>query len=48
LAIAATAQLRGWTVLTRNLRHFSPLEVPALDPFAALPPILHDSLPNAT
>lgn len=38
LAIAATAQLRGWTVLTRNLRHFfAPLGVPALDPFAALP-----------
>ena len=37
LAIAATAQLRGWTVLTRNLRHFGPLSVPALDPFADLP-----------
>jgi predicted nucleic acid-binding protein len=38
LAIAATAQRRGWTVLTRNLRHFSPLGVPTLDPFATLPP----------
>ena len=37
LAIAATADLRGWTVLTRNVRHFSPTGVPALDPFAALP-----------
>lgn len=37
LSIAATAQLRGWTVLTRNLRHFVPLGVLALDPFAALP-----------
>ncbi len=37
LAIAATALCHGWTVLTRNLRHFSPLGVPALDPFAALP-----------
>lgn len=37
LAIAATAQMRGWTVLTRNLRHFAPLGVRALDPFVALP-----------
>ena len=38
LAIAATAQLRGWTVLTRNLRHFTPMGVPAHDPFTVLPP----------
>lgn len=37
LAIAATAQHFGWTVLTRNLRHFTPLGVPAHDPFTALP-----------
>lgn len=37
LVIAATAQIRGWTVLTRNLKHFAPLGVLALDPFAALP-----------
>ena len=37
LAIAATARCHGWSVLTRNLRHFSPLGVPALDPFAGLP-----------
>ena len=37
LAIAATAQARGYTILTRNLRHFVPLEVPALNPFEALP-----------
>ena len=37
LAIAATAQRHGWTVLTRNLMHFVPMGVPALDPFAALP-----------
>lgn len=37
LAIAATAQLHGLTVLTRNLRHFGPLGVPVHDPFAALP-----------
>ena len=38
LVIAATAQHRGWTVLTRNLRHFGPLGVRALDPYAAQPP----------
>ena len=38
LAIAATAQQHGGTVLTRNLRHFDPLGVPVLDPFEALPP----------
>jgi len=27
----------GLTVLTRNLRHFAPLGVPALDPFGELP-----------
>lgn len=38
LIIAATAKGRGLTVLTRNLRHFTPAGVPALDPLAALPP----------
>ena len=37
LAIAATAQAAGCTVLTRNLRHFVVLGVPALDPVEALP-----------
>jgi toxin FitB len=37
LAIAATAQVRGWTVLTRNLRHFRMLGVPSHDPFESLP-----------
>lgn len=37
LVIAATAQTHGCTVLTRNLRHFGPMGVPALDPFEALP-----------
>ncbi|RCS22674.1 type II toxin-antitoxin system VapC family toxin [Phyllobacterium salinisoli] len=37
IAIAATAQVHGLTVLTRNLRHFQPLGVRALDPFDALP-----------
>lgn len=38
LAIAASARRHGVTLLTRNLRHFHPLGVTALDPFAALPP----------
>jgi prevent-host-death family protein len=37
LAIAATAQQNGLTILTRNLRHFGPLGVAALDPFGTLP-----------
>lgn len=37
IAIAATARVHGLTVLTRNLRHFEPLGVRAIDPFAALP-----------
>jgi toxin FitB len=37
LAIAATARCNGWTVLTRNVRHFAPLGVAACDPFVALP-----------
>lgn len=37
LAIAATAASRNLTVLTRNLRHLAPLDVPAMNPFEALP-----------
>ena len=37
LAIAATAQKNGFTILTRNLRHFGPLGVAALDPYETLP-----------
>jgi predicted nucleic acid-binding protein len=37
LAIAATAQARGLTVLTRNLRHFAPLGVKVQNPFDLLP-----------
>ena len=37
VVIAATAKLRGFTVLTRNARHFEPLGVPFLDPFVRLP-----------
>jgi predicted nucleic acid-binding protein len=38
VAIAATAKCRGFTILTTNVRHFEPLGVPFLDPFAGLPP----------
>ena len=38
IIIAATARQHGLTILSRNIRHFAPLGVPALDPFAALPP----------
>ncbi len=37
IAIAATARVHGLTVLTRNMRHFGPLGVQALDPFETLP-----------
>ena len=37
LAIGATAGVRDLTVLTRNVRHFSPLDIPATDPFKSLP-----------
>jgi len=37
LAIGATAAHWGYTVLTRNLRHFRTLAVPAHDPFERLP-----------
>ena len=36
-AIAATAACRDLTILTRNLRHFRPLGIPAIDPFQTLP-----------
>jgi predicted nucleic acid-binding protein len=36
--IAATAKLRGLTILTRNARHFEPLGVPFFDPYERLPP----------
>ena len=37
LAIAATALNRSFTVLTQNLRYFTPLGVSAQDPFETLP-----------
>jgi toxin FitB len=38
VAIAATAKLRGFAILTNSARHFEPLGVPFLDPFVELPP----------
>ena len=37
IAIAATAASRNLTVLTRNLRHFRPLGIPAVNPLETLP-----------
>lgn len=37
IAIAATAASRDLTVLTRNVRHFGPLGVNAMDPLESLP-----------
>ena len=37
LAIAATAASRNLTVLTRNLRHFAPLDIRAINPYEELP-----------
>ncbi|QIB36460.1 type II toxin-antitoxin system VapC family toxin [Ancylobacter pratisalsi] len=37
IAIAATAEVHGFTVLTRNVRHFQPLGVRVADPFQELP-----------
>ena len=35
LLIAATAQVHGLTVVTRNTRHFEPTGVPVIDPMTA-------------
>ena len=37
VAIAATAEHHGLTILTHDTRHFEPLGVPLLDPSRALP-----------
>jgi hypothetical protein len=37
IAIAATASRHRLTILTRNMRHFRPLGVPAVNPFEGLP-----------
>lgn len=38
IIIAATALQHGLTILSQNLKHFAPLGVRVLDPFAGLPP----------
>jgi len=38
VAIAATARHRGLTILSRNKRHFAPMDVNVVDPFQELPP----------
>lgn len=38
LIVAATAVRHGLTILTRNMREFGRLGLPALDPLEALPP----------
>lgn len=38
IIIAATARAHGLTLLTRNLRHFEPLGIDAVDPISQLPP----------
>ena len=37
VAIAATARRRNLTILSRNERHFMPMDVAVVDPFQALP-----------
>lgn len=39
IAIAATAAVRGFTILTANERHFAPLGVPLINPLSQLPPV---------
>ena len=38
IAIAATARLHDLTILSRNERHFAPMDVAVIDPFQKLPP----------
>jgi predicted nucleic acid-binding protein len=38
IAIAATAAVRGFTILTANERHFAPLGVAFINPLKQLPP----------
>ena len=37
VAIAATAQRHDLTILSRNARHFAPMDVTVVDPFGELP-----------
>lgn len=36
-AIAATAIARGFTVITRNIRHFQTMDAPCVNPYVTLP-----------
>jgi predicted nucleic acid-binding protein len=38
IAIAATARRHALTILSRNKRHFEPVDVTVVDPFQQLPP----------
>ena len=38
IAIAATARRHDLTILSRNARHFAPMDVAVVDPFQRLPP----------
>ena len=38
IAFAATARLHGLTILSRNERHFAPMDIAVIDPFRGLPP----------
>ena len=38
IAIAATARRNNLTMLSRNARHFTPMDVAVVDPFRTLPP----------
>jgi hypothetical protein len=38
IIIAATARHHGLTIMSRNLRHFEPIGVAVIDPFAGFPP----------
>lgn len=39
IAIAATAVKQDLVILTRNVRHFGPLDVPFVNPYEELPPL---------
>lgn len=38
IAIAGTARRHDLTILSRNVRHFAPMDVAVTDPFQSLPP----------
>ena len=38
IAIAATARRHDLTILSRNTRHFVPMDIPVINPLEALPP----------